>query len=177
MSAIPRSTLAVMAFSSAFFVSIFVYYTQASAAPFKPLATAEQARSGNGCTTKKGEIPNRKSFPFKAPEITGALPPRREVPLKELKSRLTDADLTAALQAMSVVLSEIGDGTTYVWGRPMRRLRGLITPLSSFRNAEGQICRHVGLYSHISALHETHRRHSLPHGRRQMDAHGIRVYR
>ena len=61
----------------------------------------------------------------------------------KLRSRLKAADEYAALYALQTALSRIGDGQTYIWGRPKRKLRAFITPLSSFRGKQGNICRQV----------------------------------
>ncbi len=57
--------------------------------------------------------------------------------------RLTAADRRAALEALQFALMEVGDGATFVWHRPKGKLRGIVRPTSSFRNAKGQICRHL----------------------------------
>ncbi|MFO7478902.1 MAG: RT0821/Lpp0805 family surface protein [Methyloceanibacter sp.] len=49
----------------------------------------------------------------------------------------------AALQALELALSELGDGVTLVWQRPERALTGRIRPVSAFRDDLGRICRHV----------------------------------
>ncbi len=66
--------------------------------------------------------------------------------LSELKARLDRSDRVAAVQALELALSELGDGVTLVWQRPERRLVGRIKPVSAFRDDHGRVCRHV-LYS------------------------------
>lgn len=58
-------------------------------------------------------------------------------------SALDESDEVAALASLQVALSSVGDGATYVWARSNGRLSGLVKPVSSFRNSDGQICRHV----------------------------------
>lgn len=66
--------------------------------------------------------------------------------LSELKARLDRSDRAAAMQALELALSELGDGVTLVWQRPERGLVGRIKPVSAFRDGQGRVCRHV-LYS------------------------------
>jgi surface antigen len=63
--------------------------------------------------------------------------------LNELKSRLDQSDRLAAMQALELALSELGDGVTLVWQRPERGLIGRIKPVSAFRDDRGRVCRHV----------------------------------
>ncbi len=63
--------------------------------------------------------------------------------LSELKARLDQSDRAAALQALDLALSELGDGVTLVWQRPERGLVGRIKPVSAFRDDKGRVCRHV----------------------------------
>ena len=64
----------------------------------------------------------------------------------KLKARLDRSDRAAAMQALELALSELGDGVTLVWQRPERGLVGRIKPVSAFRDDQGRVCRHV-LYS------------------------------
>ena len=63
--------------------------------------------------------------------------------LSELKARLDRSDRAAAMQALELALSELGDGVTLVWQRPERGLVGRIKPVSAFRDGQGRVCRHV----------------------------------
>jgi hypothetical protein len=67
----------------------------------------------------------------------------RKMNFSQLRSKLRPADEFAALYALQIALSRIGDGQTYVWGRPKRQLRALITPINSYRNETGSICREI----------------------------------
>jgi surface antigen len=66
-----------------------------------------------------------------------------KAPFASLRKRLRRADQYAALYALQVALDNVGDGQTYVWGRPKRQLRAFITPLGSFRSKKGNICRQL----------------------------------
>jgi surface antigen len=57
--------------------------------------------------------------------------------------RLSEADEIATLDAIRVALSEIADGSTYVWYRRHGHLNGLVTPTSSFKDGKDRVCRHV----------------------------------
>lgn len=70
----------------------------------------------------------------------------QQLGLNELKARLDRSDRAAAMQALELALSELGDGVTLVWQRPERGLVGRIKPVSVFRDDQGRVCRHV-LYS------------------------------
>ena len=60
-----------------------------------------------------------------------------------LRARLAAADRNRALEALHLALSQVGDGGSYVWARPKKRLRGIITLTASFRDVQGRICRHI----------------------------------
>ena len=57
--------------------------------------------------------------------------------------RLDEADEAAALESIQMGLSEMDDGEPFVWRRVNGRLSGIVRPTTSFRNAEGRLCRHV----------------------------------
>ena len=78
--------------------------------------------------------------------IVAVAPEGRRLGLSELKARLSQRDRVAALQALDLALSELGDGVTLVWQRPERGLVGKIKPVSAFRDDRGRACRHV-IYS------------------------------
>lgn len=58
---------------------------------------------------------------------------------------LDENDEIAALEAIRVALTEVGDGGTYVWRRRHGRLSGIVQPTVSFKNAAGHVCRHIML--------------------------------
>jgi hypothetical protein len=71
--------------------------------------------------------------------------PKRDARPKfaDLQSSLDEGDEIAALEAIRIALTEIGDGATFVWRRANGRISGVVKPTSSFRNVEGRICRHI----------------------------------
>lgn len=90
--------------------------------------------------------------PTAGEEIGQAEPaPRIELPagasqrprIADFKATLDENDEIAALEAVRVALSEVGDGNTYVWYRRHGRLSGLVQPTTSFKDRTGRICRHI----------------------------------
>ena len=85
-------------------------------------------------------------LPLKAGEsgadVTGSIE-GRQLGLNELKARLDQSHRAAAMQALELALSELGDGVTLVWRLPERELVGRIKPVSAFRDDQGRVCRHV----------------------------------
>lgn len=61
----------------------------------------------------------------------------------ELKPQLDSTDEIAALEAIQIALTEVGDGSTYVWHRTGGRLSGIVRPTTSFRAGTDRVCRHV----------------------------------
>ncbi len=60
-----------------------------------------------------------------------------------LPYRLNVRDEIAALERIQFALSEVGDGTTYVWRRWHGQLAGMIHPIASFKDQSGKVCRHL----------------------------------
>jgi len=60
----------------------------------------------------------------------------------DLHPELNEADEIAALQSVQLALSRLADGSNFIWRRRNGHLSGLVKPTSSFRNADGAICRH-----------------------------------
>ena len=65
--------------------------------------------------------------------------------LADAKPNFETRDELAALEALHVALTEVGDGSSYVWHRPGAALSGVVQPTASFRDASGKICRHIVL--------------------------------
>lgn len=63
--------------------------------------------------------------------------------LQSSKAQLDLKDEIATLETLQMALSEVGDGSTYVWHRYHGHLSGVITPTTSFKDDTGQVCRHV----------------------------------
>jgi hypothetical protein len=56
---------------------------------------------------------------------------------------LDEEDEIAALEAIRVALSEVGDGVSYVWHRRYGQLGGLVQPTHSFIDVHGRVCRSI----------------------------------
>lgn len=56
---------------------------------------------------------------------------------------LDASDEFAALDSVRFALTEVPDGASYVWHRHNGRLSGVVKPVSSFKDAEGSVCRHI----------------------------------
>ena len=65
--------------------------------------------------------------------------------LAELQSNLDEDDEVAALEAIRIALSEVGDGSTFIWRRGNGRISGVVKPTSSFKDTSGRVCRHIVL--------------------------------
>lgn len=61
----------------------------------------------------------------------------------DMSLRLGKGDHIAALESVQLALSEVGDGSTYIWHRHHGKLSGAIRPTQSFKSASGQVCRHI----------------------------------
>jgi hypothetical protein len=69
----------------------------------------------------------------------------------ETNAHLDENDEIAALEAIRVALTEVGDGGTYVWYRQHGRLSGIVQPTASFKDQAGRVCRHILLIMTVGA--------------------------
>jgi hypothetical protein len=74
-------------------------------------------------------------------EISRDPPPVRNLP--EIPTTLDDSDAAAVLEGIQTALTEVADGSTYVWHRRDGRLSGMAQPTASFKDTTGQPCRHL----------------------------------
>ncbi|WP_246317117.1 hypothetical protein [Hyphomicrobium methylovorum] len=86
---------------------------------------AEPAAAAPNCPAVKDERPL-------APSKLAIAPP----PLDEV-------DEYAALESVQYALTQVADGSSYVWHRAHGRLSGLVKPVSSFKDTHGSVCRHA----------------------------------
>lgn len=89
-------------------------------------AAADNQTAGAGCT-----CPNGKSSSSLKPKFAG------------LSGPLDESDQIAALESLQFALSEVADGSSYVWHRSNGRLSGIVKPMSSFKDQSGSVCRNV----------------------------------
>ncbi len=81
--------------------------------------------------------PNLGPNPSKAPGVSA------KPKFAETNAHLDENDEIAALEAIRVALTEVGDGGTYVWYRQHGRLNGMVQPTVSFKDSVGRVCRHI----------------------------------
>ena len=83
---------------------------------------------------------------------------------------LDERDELATLHAIHMALQMVGDGGAYVWHRENGLLDGVVRPTTSFKSADGSVCRHIiielnsGRYSRKAegiACRDAHGRWSL----------------
>ncbi|MBS0237622.1 MAG: hypothetical protein JSR89_04270 [Proteobacteria bacterium] len=60
-----------------------------------------------------------------------------------VKTALDRDDEYAALESVQFALTEVADGSSYVWHRAHGRLSGVVKPVSSFKDTHGSVCRHA----------------------------------
>ncbi len=97
---------------------------------------------GSGMPSKPTPGETSCTCPGNAPEKPKLWPKPKYA---ELKPDLSDQDEIAALEAVHLALTEVGDGFSYVWHQKGGRLSGVIQPTSTFRDSSGKICRHLML--------------------------------
>lgn len=71
------------------------------------------------------------------------------------KAPLDETDQIAALETIQFALTQVADGSSYVWHRGHGRLSGIVKPVSSFKDTRGGVCRHAVVV--LSATDETKR--------------------
>ena len=105
--------------------------------------------------------------PCPAKEQASSVQPR----YLESRALLDENDEIAALEAVRVALTQVGDGATYVWHRANGRLSGVVQPTGSFKDPAGHVCRHIILIlatgAHSSKIEGVACR--LANGRWQLD--------
>lgn len=73
-----------------------------------------------------------------APDINPKLPD-----IKSAKAVLDQSDEYAALESVQFALTEVADGSSYIWHRGHGNLSGIVKPVASFKDAHGSVCRHA----------------------------------
>ena len=93
--------------------------------------------------------PKANNAPCSCPDTEKSSPasPWARPKVAELKTtptvRLDESDEIAALDAIRFALVEVADGSAYVWHRYHGGLSGVIQPTASFKDAAGNVCRHI----------------------------------
>jgi surface antigen len=91
------------------------------------------------------QSPDTGTEPSKPPVV------RTKPKFAETNAHLDENDEIAALEAIRVALTEVGDGGSYVWYRQHGRLSGIVQPTSSFKDVAGRVCRHILLIMTVGA--------------------------
>ena len=136
----PSLSTLVACMATAFFLVATVFIGSAgvlAAEPKRKAASAPTAR----CTCP--EAGGAAKSPAADPAPGNAGNPWSNPKFSDAKATLDQSDEIATLEALQVTLSEMGDGTTYVWHRGHGRLSGAFQATSSFKDATGKVCRHV----------------------------------
>lgn len=94
------------------------------------LVMAEEKSQGSVCSCPQNETPEPPKL-WPKPKFAGVRP------------ALDSSDEVAALEAIHLALTEVGDGSSYVWHRRAGRLSGVVKPTTSFKDGSGKICRHL----------------------------------
>ncbi len=102
--------------------------------------SAPSANSGTCSCSNNGAPPAPNSGPIDQQQRDKLWP---KPAFADLKATLDDSDAIAALEAVQLALTEVGDGATYIWHRRHGRLSGAVQPTSSFKDGSGHICRHI----------------------------------
>lgn len=126
-SLFPVASAAAVAFATSAFVFIAPDFAGAS----EPKSSTAPQTGDNSCG-----CPAAKEKMWSKPKFAEILSIAQPVMLDE-------TDEIAALESVQFALSEVGDGASYIWHRNNGRLSGLVQPLTSFKDRQGQICRHV----------------------------------
>ena len=102
--------------------------------------------SGGGvCTCPQQEPQSHKLWP--RPKFAGTRP--------DTQTSFDPTDEVAALEAVHLALTEVGDGAAYVWHRRNGRLSGVVRPTTSFKDVRGQICRHIVVSLSVDSYSKT----------------------
>lgn len=64
---------------------------------------------------------------------------------QDLRAYLDDSDEIAMLGAVHTALSQVADGSAYVWHRGNGRISAVLQPTRSFKSAVGQVCRQLSV--------------------------------
>jgi hypothetical protein len=60
-----------------------------------------------------------------------------------LQDPLDASDEMAVLESVQLALTQVADGSSYVWHRSHGRLSGIVRPTASFKDHRGHVCRHI----------------------------------
>jgi surface antigen len=125
------TSLAATAFTGFFMFAVVMMSTDSAFADALT-APAPTAKVSTPCGCSSGELPTNASR-----SKPGAYTPRLD------RTPLDIYDEVAALDAVRIALTEVGDGGSYIWQREHGRLSGVVQPTGSFKDKDGAPCRHI----------------------------------
>lgn len=96
-----------------------------------PAQSQPEQRSGAACTCPTTPTENSRPSLWPRPKYA------------DLRPHFSESDEVATLENLQLALSETSDGGSYVWHRHNGWLSGLVQPTASFKDADGNVCRHI----------------------------------
>ena len=129
-------SIAALVAASIFFITVIIY---------SPVSAVAGSLTGAAGKSHLAHAPKtrRKS---QRPAAREKIPAWPEAKVVIARPHLDLSDEVATLKALQLALSEVGDGSSYVWHRSNGRLSGIIKPTMSFRDAQGKVCRHLEVW-------------------------------
>ncbi len=95
------------------------------------LVAPDFAEAAETVTTPSCSCPDTPTRTIPRPKLAALAPP------------LDERDQIAALESVQFALSEVADGSSYVWHRSHGRLSGVIKPIRSHKSVAGSVCRTI----------------------------------
>jgi 17 kDa outer membrane surface antigen len=126
---IAAASLTAFVTAAAIVMSPDAVFAAEKSAPPAAHPAPQAGDSSCGCPPAKEKLWSRPKF--------------AEMPTLSQKIVLDETDEIAALESVQFALTEVGDGASYIWHRNNGRLSGMVQPVTSFKDGQGQICRHV----------------------------------
>lgn len=111
----------------------------AALAPLLLLPSASPASEASAQETRPAGPPATCSCPGRDPYAPKTSPRPK---FADHARPLGVTDEIAALDAIRIALTQVGDGSSFVWHHA-GRLSGVVQPTHSFKDASGRVCRHI----------------------------------
>ena len=112
--------------STAFALVAAIFVSADFAQAGETMATGVKAAPAPGCS-----YPDSAGKSSSKPKFAGILTP------------LDASDEMAVLESVQLALTQVADGSSYVWHRSHGRLSGIVRPTASFKDHRGHVCRHI----------------------------------
>lgn len=154
-SEVPLSSIAAGALAATFlFVSVFLGAGQALARD-RGLRGPASDDTMTTIPPSPAPAPVMHADPDTRPDRTFPSPRRPLPSIPPYTAPPQPGDDIAVLEAIEIALTEASDGSTYVWRRDHGRLAGAFRPTSTFRDADGRMCRHLELRLRLGSYQRT----------------------